>query len=80
MLIPQLMSPTNDLTPQNKFSIRFTCIKVLGILTERIKKESGIIGKTVKFRCMPAVAVIGDKDCNTATLHTYNGGEGAVGG
>ncbi len=32
-------------------------------------KESGIIGKTVKFRCMPAVAVIGDKDRNTATLH-----------
>ncbi len=33
-------------------------------------KESGIIGKTVEFRCMPAVAVIGDKDRNTATLHT----------
>jgi hypothetical protein len=65
------MDKTNDLTPRSKFSIRFAGMKVPGILTEKIEKESGIIGKTVKFRCMPAVAVIGDKDRNSATLHTY---------
>ena len=63
------------------FLNRETLYKVVGTkVPGNPLKESGIIGKTVKFRCMPAVAVIGNKDRNTPLSIKISGGEGAVRG
>lgn len=48
----------------------FLNIKVPGPLLKRCR----IIGKTVKVRHMPAVAVIGDRDCSMPLFRT--GGRG----
>jgi len=56
LIIDKIQQPVFYIYPEHKGAWAFV-------------KRCKVKGKTVKVRHMPAVAVIGDKDCSKATLY-----------